>query len=1066
MPLVIDNYIVEQKLGAGGLADVYQARKEGEGPPVALKVLRDATRRGAHLKRFLREGRLLKNLDHPGLPVCYEVVDGERPYLVIEVLVGRTLSETIRGDGPMAPDEILRIAPPVLEVLAYLHSQGVIHRDVKPGNVFLCDDGRVLLMDLGLAADPHDLLTTTLGDVMGTFAYMAPEQIAGAAVDHRSDLYSLGISLYEALVGRRPYRARGATGYLHAHRKGKGAQEIAESAPPGTPAMLVSVVARLMTPDPGARPASATAARALLAGDLLRGELSEPPLVGRAAALGAVEALVDGGGMVQVHGEPGMGLGRVARIAWWRVRERGGEVFALRFLPRTDEAQIVAGLARALERLIGPIEPVPEQVGKALRDQAAESPLMVLLEDLDLAEPAVRDATLRLLEPTGAAVLATSSSASPIEMPGHVVELRALTLGEADRLVAGMLNAAAPPAGLSGRLHRLTNGLPGAIVAGVRDLVERDVLKPIGLDEDGRSTWALEPSAEVGAMAAGWLVNDVVVGLEDDARGLLELLTVAAEEVPLELALKAAELDMGSTAPFRLAASHLVVERDAGPSEEDGPWIGLSRPLVGRLVDTTLSVDRRRELHVRLAASLALLPPSRWRDERLPYHQAHGVPGAHAARALVGLGDWLESREQHRRALDVLMQVDDESPTLDALTATHAALARGEALLALEQWTEAGRALLAARRRAREQGRMDLAGRALVDLGRLQLFHGDATEAERVLKEARGLVSGTMQNPVLPVALLALAESRLHRGEPARAEAGYAKALEVATVQGRPREAASSQLGMGICGLRSGRLDDASVRLSSAVGALRKTGGGSRLAEALIGQGEYLRRVGRIDEAMAAAREAREIAGRLELARIQGLAVALEGDILIGCADLDRAASLLRVHRAAGERTSPVGTRLAWRGCLADLRRARGDHPAALSAHHQCMEDAEKAGWEAERAFHTGMVAILTARGGELTDAIGALYGARHRRLAARLLLEGARLAADPEVLHEAGEEARAAGDLFLRIEVQHATGGRDARNELQAILDTVLDSCSGQLAASLLRSEPARWARRGGRSG
>ncbi len=78
MPLVIDSYIVEEKLGAGGLADVYRARKDGTGPPVALKVLRDATRRGAHLKRFLREGRLLKNLDHPGLPICYDVVDGER----------------------------------------------------------------------------------------------------------------------------------------------------------------------------------------------------------------------------------------------------------------------------------------------------------------------------------------------------------------------------------------------------------------------------------------------------------------------------------------------------------------------------------------------------------------------------------------------------------------------------------------------------------------------------------------------------------------------------------------------------------------------------------------------------------------------------------------------------------------------------------------------------------------------------------------------------------------------------------------------------------------------------
>ena len=258
----LGGWVLEEKVGVGGLAEVWRATKGGR--TVALKVLRERDDSHAHRSRFLREGRLLLRLDHPGLPRCYEVHDGDQPYLALELLEGETLSSRIRRLGRLPFEQVTAIADYLLRILAYLHERGIVHRDVKSSNVFLADDRRVMLFDLGLSADPTDPLTTTLGDVMGTYAYMAPEQIAGAEIDHRSDLYSLGVTLYEAIAGERPFRGRGAAEFLQAHREGK-APSLAERLP-DAPARLIDAIEQLMARDPVARPSSATIGLALLKG--------------------------------------------------------------------------------------------------------------------------------------------------------------------------------------------------------------------------------------------------------------------------------------------------------------------------------------------------------------------------------------------------------------------------------------------------------------------------------------------------------------------------------------------------------------------------------------------------------------------------------------------------------------------------------------------------------------------------------------------------------------------------------------------------------------------------------
>ena len=210
-------YEILSLIGSGGLADVYRARRASDSSLVALKVMREPESDTVASRRFLREGHLLQQIQHPGLPRCDEVLDGGRPAIAMELLDGCTLAEQIERSGELSAEEVTHLGAAVLRTLMHLHSLGIVHRDLKSANIFLGTDRQVFLLDLGLAADPGDPLTTTLGDILGTYAYMAPEQIAGGAVDARSDLYSLGITLYEALCGTRPFHASGAAGYLRAH---------------------------------------------------------------------------------------------------------------------------------------------------------------------------------------------------------------------------------------------------------------------------------------------------------------------------------------------------------------------------------------------------------------------------------------------------------------------------------------------------------------------------------------------------------------------------------------------------------------------------------------------------------------------------------------------------------------------------------------------------------------------------------------------------------------------------------------------------------------------------------
>ena len=205
----IPGYEVGQRIGTGGTADVFQAREKKTNRLMALKVLKPAcAAQPATLKAFVSEARLLERLEHPGLVRGFGVAKSGRTVFARMARVdGRTLLEELDDGRTFAEEEALGIVLEVAEALAYLEQQGIVHRDVKPGNIMLTRAGRVILIDLGFAGcgeeDPPPADST-----VGTVAYLSPEQArGGAAADSRSDIYSLGLSLFHIVVGRLPFES-------------------------------------------------------------------------------------------------------------------------------------------------------------------------------------------------------------------------------------------------------------------------------------------------------------------------------------------------------------------------------------------------------------------------------------------------------------------------------------------------------------------------------------------------------------------------------------------------------------------------------------------------------------------------------------------------------------------------------------------------------------------------------------------------------------------------------------------------------------------------------------------
>lgn len=204
-----DRYVLESLIATGGMGAVWRGRDEILGRSVAIKVLDDNLAEDPEvLERFRAEAVAAARLSHPGVVRVFDTgVDGETCYIVMELVDGPTLAESLAREGPMDPAETVRIARDILDALSHAHAAGVVHRDVKPTNI-LTGNHAVKVTDFGIAkaAFARNDLTAT-GKLLGTARYLAPEQVAGSPVDGRADIYALGVVMYEMLTGRVPFDA-------------------------------------------------------------------------------------------------------------------------------------------------------------------------------------------------------------------------------------------------------------------------------------------------------------------------------------------------------------------------------------------------------------------------------------------------------------------------------------------------------------------------------------------------------------------------------------------------------------------------------------------------------------------------------------------------------------------------------------------------------------------------------------------------------------------------------------------------------------------------------------------
>ncbi|WP_440097777.1 Stk1 family PASTA domain-containing Ser/Thr kinase [Streptosporangium sp. H16] len=257
--LLDGRYRVESRIARGGMATVYLALDVRLDRTVAVKVMhRSLAEDPAFVRRFIGEAKSVASLSHPNVVHVFDQgTDGDNVYLSMEYVPGRTLRDVLRARGRLPAREALEVMIPVLAALGAAHQSGLIHRDVKPENVLLADDGRVKVVDFGLARAIEASNQTRTGVMIGTIGYMSPEQVTSGGADARSDVYAAGIMLFELLTGRQPYE--GETPMSVAYRHVHDTVPVPSALLPGSSPLLDTLVARATARDPAHRPADATA---------------------------------------------------------------------------------------------------------------------------------------------------------------------------------------------------------------------------------------------------------------------------------------------------------------------------------------------------------------------------------------------------------------------------------------------------------------------------------------------------------------------------------------------------------------------------------------------------------------------------------------------------------------------------------------------------------------------------------------------------------------------------------------------------------------------------------------
>lgn len=698
----IGGWEVVRRIGQGGMAVVYEVT-DPSGRSGALKLSHPRTGDRAEAEeRFRRERRALVRMAHRNIVAVLDHGTWEgRDWFVMELVAGRDLRAEVEAWELSPPGDrwarVREILADVARALAAVHATGLVHRDLTPGNVMLREDGSACLMDFGVAKETSATETgddelTSHGELLGTVAWIAPEQIVGEDVDARADLYSLGALLFWCLTGRRPFHARTLAGYLdkHLHRAVRPPRELV----PAVPEALDALCVRLLEKDPDLRCGSAEAV-------LL--ELGVPPdavvnlarwperpfgrLQVRCRLSAAVAACAEGhGGVVVIEGGAGLGRSTLSRHvavdagrAGLRVHTLvgGGASGALdAFRPLVESlANDVADPPHVIKALLGAFGEgaVVERfaVFQAVRGLLAGSPPRVVVIDdahrldatsLELLEYLIRttrglaqEAILYVLTraPDGAGGGLASGTATGVRPT--ILTLGPMKLQAVEELVGSLVGTGPAVRALAARLHAEGEGNPAFIAEMVRGLVEERVIdgaegvRHLTVDEGAvaRLTLPIPRSAREALIAQ-------VAALDPAAVDVVRVLALARQELSLDAVAATLRIspDALPATADRLVAAGLVRERRV----EGALQIDVAQARLREVVDRETPPDVREVLHRRLGETLERVGRGRLHlvvDALALHFEAGGVP-TKAYHYLLRSGARLLDRSFTREALDVL----------------------------------------------------------------------------------------------------------------------------------------------------------------------------------------------------------------------------------------------------------------------------------------------------------------------------------------------------------------------------------------------------------------------------
>ena len=279
----IGRYRIEALLGTGAMGEVYRAHDPAIDRLVAIKVVRPELVAGSGgeqlLERFRREARAAGRRFHPNIIAIWDFGDDNgTPFLVMELVEGQSLDQLIKSSGPLPQDRSVGIITQVLSALGFAHANGIVHRDIKPSNIMVLPGDQVKVADFGIARLEASEFTI-VGDLLGTPAYMAPEQLSGGSIDHRTDLFATGVILFEMLTGVKPFRGKSITEIISFMEK-RGPEDI-RALNPAVPEAMKHVIGKSVAFDPAQRYADAAAFSKAVADAMPGPSIPRPSMPGR-----------------------------------------------------------------------------------------------------------------------------------------------------------------------------------------------------------------------------------------------------------------------------------------------------------------------------------------------------------------------------------------------------------------------------------------------------------------------------------------------------------------------------------------------------------------------------------------------------------------------------------------------------------------------------------------------------------------------------------------------------------------------------------------------------------------